>query len=93
MISLCQVERGFPTALGRAPGSSISLFIASRLSLSARFLRITQNQTSIRCIELFPTVTEELSECYLPVSKHFEGGLGSMSSVAQSATAGPGRSR
>ena len=59
MISLCQVERGFPTALWRAPGSSLSVFIASRLSLSARFLRITQNQTSIRCIELFPTVTED----------------------------------
>ena len=59
MISLCQVGRGFPAALGRAPGSFFSLFIASRLSLSARLLRITQNQTSIRCIELFPTVTED----------------------------------
>ncbi len=59
MISLCQVERGSPIALGRAPGSSFSLFIVTRLSLSAWFLRITQNQTSIRCIELFPTVTED----------------------------------
>jgi hypothetical protein len=29
-----------------------SVFIASRFCLSARFLRVTQNQTSIRCIGL-----------------------------------------
>src|SRR5271154_3801810 len=34
-----------------------------------------------------------LSECFLPVPKHFEGSLGGVSSVAQSASAGPGRSR
>jgi hypothetical protein len=44
---------------GERLGFPFSLFIASRLGLSARFLRITQNQTSIRCIELFPTVTED----------------------------------
>ena len=42
------------TALG-----GVSLFIGSRLCLSAWFLRVTQNQTSIRCIESFPTVTED----------------------------------
>jgi hypothetical protein len=61
------------------------------LSLSARFLRITQNQTSIRCIGFVWNRHRRLSECFLPVPKHFEGSLGSIRSVAQSASAGSGR--
>jgi len=52
MISLCQAGRGFPVALKRAPGCSterVHLFAVVPLGA----VRITQNQTSIRCIRSF----------------------------------------
>ena len=53
---------------------------------------MAQNQTSIGCIGSLDR-HRRLSKCYLPVPKQFGGGLGRLSSVAQSATAGPGRTR
>ena len=49
--------RGFPMRSGRAPRSSFSLFIASRVEPLGAVPSITQNRTSIRRIELFPTLT------------------------------------
>ena len=93
MISLCQVGQGFPVALRRAPGC-----FTERIH---HFAVVPLGAVPARNAEpdihsLYRVVANRhrrLSECYLPVPKHFEGGLGSMSSVAQSATAGPGRLR
>ena len=91
MISLCQVGQGFPVA-GERLVVSLSVFITSRLCLSARFLRVTQNQTSIRSIGLLRS--SQKIECVFPASpetfrrRHWE-----RSSVTQSASAGPGRLR
>src|SRR5271157_5893928 len=65
---------------------------SSQLCLSAVGSCSTQNRTSIRC--LGPAGRHRrLSLCSLPVLKQFEESLGSLISVAQSATAGPGRLR
>src|SRR5271163_1733071 len=93
MISLCQVGRGCPIALGRAPW--FSLQPVHRLAVGPLGVVPACNaEPDIH--SLYRVVSNRhrrLSECYLPVPKQFEGSLGSMSSVAQSATAGPGRSR
>jgi len=93
MISLCQVERGSPNALGRAPGSSFSLFIAPAVKPLGAVPACNAEPDIHSLYRVVSDRHRRLSECYLPVPKHFEGGLGSMSSVAQSATAGSGRSR
>jgi hypothetical protein len=51
--SLSSGARIFPSRSRERLVVPLSVFISSRLCLSARFLRVTQNQTSIRCIRSF----------------------------------------
>jgi hypothetical protein len=92
MISLCQVGQGFPVGLRRRLVVSLSMFITSRLCLSTRFLRVTQNQTSIRCIGLLRP-SQKIERVFPASPETFRRRHWERSSVAQSASAGPGRLR
>jgi hypothetical protein len=91
MISLCQVGQGYPFA-----------------RWERAFVSLQRHQLAIEPLGGVPawrrtrhplaasgrwTFTEDRVSVFLPVPKQFGGGLGRLSSVAQSATAGPGRTR
>ena len=87
--SLSSGARLFRSASGERLVVSLSVFITSRLCLSARFLRVTQRElTSIRCIGLLKTVTEDWSGVLSSPRNNSEEASGRLNSVAQSASAG-----
>src|ERR1700730_6492530 len=88
MISLCQEGKALPTRYGGARTKVFSSSSARGCASRRSFLRYAE--PDIHLLSWLPSAsTEDLVSDFPPVLKQFDGSIGNLSSVTQSATARP----